>query len=213
MASGEPRKAIYDIAVAELERELSSASALGTRASSLIGFSGVILALAATIGRDTLTRDLGSIGRPLATYSLIAAIVVLVFGAVVASIVVAPRQRGRVKPGVLRELRHADDAEGDIYERLSKSAITQASEEGAKNDGRGTLLLVATVSVVIGLLLIGVQAVVVATTLMENPCSIQTTATTAKTTQRLTPTTTPVAKTSSTDCARATSVTPSSAER
>lgn len=213
-----PRKALYDIATAELERELRSGEALGTRAAALVGFAGLVLTLASTLGRDTVSRNLGPAGRPIAFFALSAGLVVVAAGAVTAASMFLPRPRGRTKPAVLRELRTAHDAEHDVYERLSKSVTTLFEEEGAKNDARGRRLGAAVWLVVSGLLLIAVQAVTLATTLSQDPCSTtRTTLTTQKTTRtpvatrRRRTTTTTVVTTSSTDCAKATRTTSKSA--
>jgi hypothetical protein len=216
--SSEPRKALYDIAAAEYGREVDSAGALGTRAAAQLGFCGVVLALSATLGRDGLNRDLGSMGRPLAAYALIAGIVVIVASAVLAALVLTPRLRGRINPAVLRELRSAETAEDHIYDRLSKSMITRLDEEAAKNDHRGRLLRWSSIGILLGAALLAVQATVVATTLTHEPCAttrtIETTRTTTTgpptTTSLRTPTTT-VVTTSSMVCAKATTTTSKSA--
>lgn len=204
-----PRKDLHGIAVAHLDREIQSGEALGTRAGALIGFCGVILALAATLGRDVLSRDLGAVGRPLATVAFVAAVVVIFVAAVQALRMLTPRQRGRTKPQVLRELRRIDDSEA-IHGRLSKSAITIYAEEAAKNDSRGRRLRCAYFTLTAGLALVAVQAAIVALNETENPCKTPrtietTTATTlAHRTTPLPTTTTRVETTSSTGCAKTT---------
>lgn len=211
-----PRKAVYDIAIADLDREVRSADALSSRAATLIGFCGVILALVSTLGRDSLTRELGAVGRPVASAALIGGIVVVAAAAIAAATILSSRPRGRTRPQVLRELRTATDPESEIYGRLAKSAITLFEEEAAKNDLRGRMLRLATLAVVAGLVLLAVQAVVVATTLTSEPCS--TTRTTETTRTSPTPTKTPTRTTrvvtiSSTGCAKATRTTAKSADR
>lgn len=212
--STEPRKALYDVAAAELEREVRSADALGTRAAAQLGFCGVLLALSATLGRDGLTRDLGAVGRPLAAIALIAGIVVIVVGAVLAALTLMPRLRGRPNPALLRQLREAENAEDDIYDRLSKSMISRVEDEAGKNHERAKFLRRSSFAILVGVVLLAAQALVVAATLTTDPCAttrtIETTRTTAATTATAgspgTPTTT-VVTTSSTTCAKATTAT------
>jgi hypothetical protein len=208
--STEPRKAIYDVAAAELEREVRSADALGTRAAAQLGFCGVLLALSATLGRDGLTRDLGAVGRPLAAITLIAGIAVIVAGAVLAALTLMPRLRGRPNPAVLRELREAENAEDDIYDRLSKSMISRVEDEADKNGERAKFLRRSSFAILVGVVLLAVQALVVAATLTQDPCAttrtIETTKTTAAPATAVTSTTptTTVETTSSTTCVKAT---------
>lgn len=156
---------MYEIAAADLDRELRSADALGSRAATLLGFCGLILTLASALARDSLARDLGAVGRPVAAASLIAGIVVVIGAALLAASMITPRQRGRTNPAVMRSLRASADTETEIYGRLSKSMITLAGEEGAKNDQRGRVLRHAIRTVAVGLVLLAIQAVVTASTL------------------------------------------------
>jgi hypothetical protein len=55
---------------------------------------------------------------------------------VLAALTLMPRLRGRPNPAVLRELREAENAEDDIYDRLSKSMISRVEDEADKNGKR-----------------------------------------------------------------------------
>lgn len=212
MANG-PREALYEIAVDDLDREIRSADALGTRAVAVVGFCGVTLALAATLARDAADRDLGSFGDPAARAALIVGVAAIFLAAVLATSMLTPKQRGRTKPSVMRELRSTTDPEDEIYDRLVKVAITLTEQEGTKNDSRGQRLRRAYLALIVGLAMITGQAIIVTTNSHQTTCTTQTTdqRTTTKTVvpapskgrTRATPTIR-VLKTSSTACAKAT---------
>jgi hypothetical protein len=203
---GESFKAVYDVAASHIDRELRSNEAIGSRAVALLGFCGVILALAANLAGNGFSDQLGTVGRPLAITSLVASFVAILIAAGFAVRILSPKPRGRVDPRVLRELRDEADAEEDVFERLSRSAIRLYKEEGISNDDRAEHLRWAYRALALGLLLVTVQAVTVALSSSKEPCATQ------KKTQTIhrTPTTKGhpmmVVTTSSTACARPTQV-------
>lgn len=182
MNDSTPRADLHETVTKHLDREITSGEALGTRAAGLVGFCGVILALAATLGRDALSRELGSVGGPVAKVAFVLAVLVIFAAAAQAVLMLTPRQRGRTDPQVLRVLRGATDPEAEIHDRLSKSAITIYADEATKNDARGRALRRAYGTLLIGLGLVAAQAAIVGASGTEEPCKTETTVETTTTT-------------------------------
>ncbi len=171
--SDSPRRAVYEAAADQLERELASNEALGGRAVALLGFCGVILALAATLADKGLPENLGAVGRPIALISLIGAFLTIFIAAVVAVSILRPKNRGRVNPKVLSELRENASTDEEVHDRLSKLAIRLYGEQGVSNDDRAKTLRWAYRALAIGLALVTVQAVLSALSSPEEPCETQ----------------------------------------
>lgn len=171
--SDSPHKAVYEAAADQLERELASNEALGGRAVALLGFCGVILALAATLADNGLPDSLGTVGRPVALVSLIGAFLAVFAAAGLAVLILRPKKRGRVNPDVLRQLRESASTETEVHDRLSGLAITLYDEQGVSNDDRAKALRWAYRTLAIGLALVTVQAVLGALSSPEEPCEIQ----------------------------------------
>lgn len=97
-----------------LEAERRSAENLGARAAWLIGFSGVVLALTAALGRDAGARDLGAVGEPAAESLFIVSIAILLAAALVSTFAVSPKPRGRTPLELMDDLRRGKVAVGDV---------------------------------------------------------------------------------------------------
>lgn len=144
-----------------LEAERRSAENLGARAAWLIGFSGVMLALTAALGRDAGALNLGAVGEPVAESLFIVSIGILLAAALVSTSAVSPKPRGRTPSRLLDDLRHGKVAVGDVDAHVAQIDCKLYRELAAQNDDRGRILRWAFRLLIAGLFSVASHAVTI----------------------------------------------------
>jgi hypothetical protein len=141
-------RATYEV----IEDERERGKVLDSKCAQLTGFIGVILALDATLAKDTLTNALGAPYSTLLPVLYFIAVVALTAGAISAVI-------GGVLPQktlAFDREQFADFADGDII--LSETVpVKQTLIECARNTRKATALQVASICLAAGVLAVGGQ--------------------------------------------------------
>lgn len=166
-----PQRPLFEVVAAELDREVASGIALGTRAMAVVAFVGVLLTLVAgRIGMffdDCLSKAVqrGLVG------SLVLVVALLVAATALAISVLLPHRRGRTKPQVFRDLRTQNPPERELHDRLVQSLIKRYENETNANDTKGKRLRSAYVLTLTGLITVVIQALVLGATQGANSCT------------------------------------------
>jgi hypothetical protein len=158
-----PESADALVAIAErlFDDEHSRGDTLITRASTLAGFSGTILALVATLGREMFKLDLGTVGNP-----VVRGLFLLSVGALVAAATLALGGALRARP---RELVGVADV-GTFPDRMTEESVEikrvwlgslwlTLERDRSNNDRRAELGEAAGVALLVGLIAVAGQAV------------------------------------------------------
>jgi hypothetical protein len=163
----EPNPESADALVAIAERlfddERSRGETLTTRASTLAGFSGTILALVATLGREMFKLDLGAVGNP-----VVRVLFLLSVGALVAAATLAVGGALRARARELLAVADVRDFPNppwitaepvEIKRKWLASLATTLEQDRSNNDRRAKLGQAAGVALLIGLIAVAGQAV------------------------------------------------------
>lgn len=184
-----PQKPLFDVVSAELDREVGSGVALGARATALVAFIGLLLTLVGS--------RIGAIFDPCFSNAVQVALMLGVFtatGVLVGATwhvlgVLVPRERGRTRPQVFRDLRLKNPSERDLHDRLVQSLIRRYEDEATANDSRGEVLRRGYKWTLAGLVIVMIQALMLGVAQGEASCSmtLKTTTPTAPMTEALRP--------------------------
>jgi hypothetical protein len=163
-----PKIESVDALVAIVERladdERSRGETLMSRAATLAGFSGTILAVVATLGRESFKLDLGSVGNPSVRVLFLFSVVALTSAAILALRgALRAQTRELVDVADVREFSDSpwitmDPAE--IKQNWLVSLAKTLAKDRSNNDRRASLGEAAGAALVLGLLAVAGQAVV-----------------------------------------------------
>jgi hypothetical protein len=162
-----PEPESTDVLVAIVERlvddERSRGATLTTRASTLAGFSGTILAVVATLGREAFKLELGSVGDPALRVMFVASVVALATAASLAVGVLRAQTRELVNVAVVRAFA------GQPWIRKEPARIQQdwlaslgmtLERDRSNNDRRAKAGEAAGIVLLVGILCVAGQALV-----------------------------------------------------
>jgi hypothetical protein len=154
---------LFQIVERLVDDERSRGQGLETKTSSLAGFTGAILALTATLGRDLLKLELGSVGEIAQGALFSVAITALAAGSVIAVLgVLRPQQRLAVARSELRrftEFPLLATPPVEIQGRMITTLVDALEHEREINDRKAKLSRLAGFALATGLLAVAGQAI------------------------------------------------------
>ena len=123
-----------EIARDALDAETKVADSLATRATTIVGFTGVVLTLALTIEAEIVNRELGSVGNPLSGACFGLSVLFLVAAALLALRAV-PSTARRLSDEQVRKLRGGTQRDRELAERFIDGyvALTQETSRCGKH--------------------------------------------------------------------------------
>jgi hypothetical protein len=144
-------------------QELTSAESLGTRAGTLIGFSGVVLALTASLagGASANNVNLGRVGNPASAFLFLLAVTCLLAAATQAVRAAAPRARGRVNVEILDTYREELPSVADANEHVGRKQQDVTKLLAGSNSDRAATLQWAFRWLLVALALVAGQAAII----------------------------------------------------
>jgi hypothetical protein len=154
------------VAVVErlVDDERARSGTLTARASTLAGFSGTILAVVATLGREAFTLDLGRVGEPVVRVLFLVSIVALAAAATLAvGGVLRARDRRLVDAETVQAFAEAPWVTKEPASIKRDWLVSQGKtlrQDRANNDRRARLGEAAAIALLVGLLAVAGQAVV-----------------------------------------------------
>jgi hypothetical protein len=154
---------LFQIVERLVDDERSRGQGLETKTSTLAGFTGAILALTATLGRDLLKLELGSVGEVVQGGLFAVAVTALAAGSVIAVLgVLRPQQRLAVARSELRrftEFPLLSTPPVEIRGRMIRTFVDALENERQVNDRKATLSRLAGFALAVGLLGVAGQAI------------------------------------------------------
>jgi hypothetical protein len=156
-------KELFQIVGRLVDDERSRGQGLETKTSTLAGFTGAILALTATLGRDLLKLDMGSVGDVAQGALFAVAVSALAAGSVIAVLgVLRPQQRLAVARSELRrfaEFPLLATPPVEIQGRMIITLVDALENERRVNDRKANLSRWAGFALAVGLLGVAGQAI------------------------------------------------------
>jgi hypothetical protein len=154
---------LFQIVERLVDDERSRGQGLEAKTSTLAGFTGAILALTATLGRDVLRLDLGSVGEVVQGGLFAVAVTALAVGSVIAVLgVLRPQQRLAVARSELRrftEFPLLSTPPVEIRGRMISTFVDALENERRVNDRKASLSRLAGFALAVGLLGVAGQAI------------------------------------------------------
>jgi hypothetical protein len=157
-------KELFEIVRALWDDERSRGQGLEAKTSTLAGFTGAILALTATLGREVLTLDLGQVGDPVQRLLFALAVVALVVGALIAVFgVLRPQERRAITVSALRKFSEfplVASPPVEVQGRMIVTLVNALEHERYVNNRKAKLSRLAGLALAVGLTGVALQALV-----------------------------------------------------
>jgi hypothetical protein len=154
---------LFKIVERLVDDERTRGQGLETKTSTLAGFTGAILALTATLGRDLLKLDLGSVGDVAQGVLFALAIMALAAGSVIAVLgVLRPQQRLAIARSELHrfaEFPLIATPPIEIQGRMITTLVDALEHEREVNDRKAMLSRLAGLALAAGLVAVAGQAI------------------------------------------------------
>lgn len=153
---------VVELAETLHDRELASAENLGGRAATLIGFSGVVLTLTASLAREAFGqgRDLGTFGNSASACLFLLAVGCLLASAVQAVRAASPREQDRVTEQPLDTYAVKKPPVEALNKHFGTKVIGVIGKVAKSNTDRGRTLQWAFRWLATGLILVAGQAAI-----------------------------------------------------
>jgi hypothetical protein len=152
---------VKDLAAAEEGRGRS----FNERAGSLLGFNGVILALAGAQAALVLKRSLGPVGTPLAAAVLLLAVAATVLSAIACVKVLQPHESWHIDMSYIERFPTLEFVTADqawVQGSLMRGLIRQMADERTANNVKWKQIRAAFRWLLLGLVLLGAEVVILA---------------------------------------------------
>jgi D-alanine-D-alanine ligase-like ATP-grasp enzyme len=157
-------KELFEIVQRLWDEERSRGHGLEAKTSTLAGFTGAILALTASLGREVLTLDLGQVGDVAQRVFFALAVTALVVGALIAVFgVLRPQQRRAITVAALRQFSEfplVASPPVEVQGRMIVTLVNALENERKINDRKARLSRLAALALAVGLAGVALQALV-----------------------------------------------------